>query len=106
MEIDDQRADALPVASRMQLLQIIREATSNVVRHSGATAVTVRLWRENQGTALEVCDNGKGIDPAAQGRGGRGLANFQLRVAELGGTLTVAPRVGGGTCVRIVLTEK
>ena len=106
VEIDDQRADALPVASRMQLLQIIREATSNVVRHSGATAVTVRLWRENQGTALEVCDNGKGIDPAAQGRGGRGLANFQLRVAELGGTLTVAPRVGGGTCVRIVLTEK
>ncbi|AIJ22040.1 two-component system histidine kinase [Amycolatopsis methanolica 239] len=72
---------------------VLREAVTNVLRHSGASRVKVRLGRN----WLEISDNGRGTEPAAAGNGLRGLAE---RLAQLGGTLQVRARPGEGFQLR------
>ena len=86
--------DALvPEEAAEHLLTALREALSNVARHSGATQVDVIVSAGDELT-LRVRDNGVGIKP-----GGRrsGLRNLQARAAGLGGSLAIGPAPGGGT---------
>ncbi|WP_326838007.1 sensor histidine kinase [Amycolatopsis rhabdoformis] len=76
---------------------VLREAITNVLRHSGATRVRVRLGRD----WLEIDDDGTGAE-AAPGNGLRGLTE---RVAAAGGTLRSGPRPGGGWAVRAEVPE-
>jgi signal transduction histidine kinase len=101
LQIDDTVAGRLSAAEQMQLLQIVREATSNASRHSGASLVTVRLHTKAAAVVLEISDNGSGFDPANAADAGSGLANFQARARELGGVISVSRNNGGGTNVRL-----
>jgi two-component system sensor histidine kinase DesK len=65
---------------------VVREATTNVLRHSGARSVTVELTQTEDGAALTVTDDGRGPG----GGEGAGLAGLAERVEALGG------RVGSG----------
>ncbi|MEW2503674.1 sensor histidine kinase [Amycolatopsis sp. NPDC047767] len=76
---------------------VLREAVTNVLRHSGAKCVSVRFGRD----WLEVEDDGAGAD-AVQGNGLRGLTE---RVGGVGGTLRSGPRAGGGWVVRAEVPE-
>jgi signal transduction histidine kinase len=87
-----------------QLLAIINESLSNVVRHSKGSRAVVELLveRDGNGYRLEVEDNGIGFDPARVGKlGHQGLANTRARATEIGGTVTIDSRPGAGT--RVVL---
>src|SRR5581483_11258173 len=84
------------------LLQVIHEATTNVLRHAGASAVAIELRREAGGLVLTVRDNGRGFDPRRAGRrAGDGLRNMAERARRLGGRLTVSSRIGQGTEIRL-----
>jgi two-component system sensor histidine kinase DesK len=72
---------------------VLREAVTNVLRHSAARHVKVRLGK----TWMEIEDDGVGAPAGACGNGLRGLAE---RLAEIGGTLRTEPRSGGGFLVR------
>ncbi|WNG89763.1 GAF domain-containing sensor histidine kinase [Mycobacterium sp. ITM-2016-00317] len=72
---------------------VVREAVSNVVRHSGATALTVLVTVDDD-LSIEVVDNGRGIDADVTGSG---LANLSQRAVEVGGSFTVRARPDGGT---------
>ena len=72
---------------------VLREAVTNVLRHSGAKHVKVRLGR----TWMEIEDDGTG---AAAGVSGNGLRGLTERLAGIGGTLRAEPRPGGGFLVR------
>ncbi|MDT7725967.1 MAG: two-component system, NarL family, sensor histidine kinase DesK [Actinomycetota bacterium] len=74
---------------------VLREAVTNVLRHSGAGRVEVRLGD----TWMEIEDDGDGT-AAAPGNGLRGLAE---RLALVGGTIHAAGRSGGGFLVRAEL---
>ena len=103
VDVDGQTAGAL--ASRAgDLVQITREALSNVGRHAKAETCRVSLRRGAlEGTALlEIDDDGVGLDPEAPGTG-MGLQNMQDRVASLGGDLTIESAVGAGTTVRLTI---
>lgn len=63
-----------------------REAVSNVIRHSGATTLAVRLSREADTLEVTISDDGKGLAPDRSA--GNGLGNISRRVSELGGTAT------------------
>ncbi|UNX55772.1 sensor histidine kinase [Georgenia sp. TF02-10] len=80
--------NAVDPQHRLVLAWVLREAVTNVVRHSGARTCTVRLGRDR----LEVVDDGVGIDGAAESTGLRGLRE---RVAAAGGTVTIGPADGG-----------
>ncbi|RSN63368.1 sensor histidine kinase [Amycolatopsis sp. WAC 04182] len=76
---------------------VLREAVTNVIRHSGAKRVKVRFGK----TWLEVEDDGEGGDAAA-GNGLRGLAE---RLDAVGGTLTATTPSAGGWLVRAEVPE-
>ncbi len=93
-----ERLDEPPAHVRAELLQIAREALSNVARHARATEATVRLASTDTDLLLEIRDNGRGFDPATTPVEGHfGLANMRDRAVGLGGSLLVESAAGGGT---------
>src|SRR5262249_9365107 len=101
VEIDPITAALLsPIAA--DVVQIAREALSNVRRHSGASRVQLTLTRAGTRAVLEIADDGRGLEPGAQR--GQGLDNIQLRAARLGGELRVGPGAEErGTAVRLAI---
>jgi two-component system, NarL family, sensor histidine kinase DevS len=83
------------------LLAVLREALSNVARHSGAAHVDVTL-RVDTDLFLEVTDDGRGIDPGHDG-GGDGLQNMLHRAQGLGGRGAILPGVEGGTTLQWIV---
>lgn len=81
-------ADAADPRHRLVMAWVLREAVTNVVRHSGARRCRVALGRAR----LEVTDDGCGARDATEGNGLRGIRE---RVAAAGGRLTVGPGPGG-----------
>jgi two-component system sensor histidine kinase DesK len=78
---------------------VVREATTNVLRHSGAGRVTVELTADGARAVLTVTDDGSGTAERVTIWGsssGSGLAGLRERVAALGGELAAGPVDGGG----------
>jgi signal transduction histidine kinase len=86
----------LSTATEVVLLRVCQEALSNVRKHAAARTVAVRLGYQAAAVRLEVSDDGTGFDPAVA-NGGYGLRGMRSRVAEAGGTFTVASSPGAGT---------
>jgi signal transduction histidine kinase len=87
------------------LLQIAREALSNVTRHAQATRAEVHLSYSELGVGLRIDDDGRGFDPAAsRGEEHRGLHNLRTRMDEAGGRLTVESDPQGGPRAGTTLT--
>lgn len=82
--------------------QIVREATSNALRHSGSPTVEVRAESGAGFLILTVTDKGGGFDPATVSVG-LGLPSLRGRAEKAGGDTTVYSRIGHGTTVRILL---
>ena len=82
---------------RIVLAWVLREAATNVVRHSGATHCTVDLGS----STLTVTDDGRGCSDLVEGNGLRGVRE---RVTSAGGALSIgAGPDGRGTIVRVEL---
>ena len=73
-----------------ELTQIVREALSNVARHSGARTVTIALSVVADAAVLRIEDDGVGFDAEQRlGSGHFGLANLRDRASGLAGDLTI-----------------
>ncbi|HEV3512440.1 MAG TPA: sensor histidine kinase [Candidatus Sulfotelmatobacter sp.] len=90
------------------LFRILQESLTNVHRHSGASAASIRLHRDRDRLCLEISDNGKGISPekisqlnAATGSG-VGIRGMRERVRELSGSLDIRSQ-SGSTTISVVL---
>jgi signal transduction histidine kinase len=86
----------VPVTVADHARAALREALANVVRHSGASKVVVRIERDKSGLCLSVQDNGCGIPPDVTRRGLRNLAD---RATAIGGTCEVRSTPSTGTSV-------
>ncbi|NCA70009.1 MAG: HAMP domain-containing protein [Sphingobacteriia bacterium] len=86
----------------IHVLQIVREALSNVSRHAQASHATLRLTASRRGIRVTIEDDGRGLDPALTHPGHHGLTIMRERAASLGGTLRISNRPRGGT--RVCLT--
>ena len=67
---------------------VVREAVSNVVRHAGATALTVTVRVDDDGCGMPA-----NVTPS-------GLTNLRVRAEEVDGQLTITDAPGGGTLLR------
>lgn len=81
---------------REQLLAVLGEALTNIVRHAEASKVSVMV-DVGDAVGLTVRDDGVGI---GEGTPGHGLRNIRERAALLGGTSEVVSDSGGGTLIR------
>ncbi len=94
---------AFEPAVRMELLQIIREAASNALRHGGATVLDISFAPLADGRLrLAIRDDGRGFDPAIATRG-HGLDNLAARARNLGASLELDSAPGRGAAVTLTL---
>jgi signal transduction histidine kinase len=93
----------LPLSPRAEthLFGIGREALSNVVKHAGARRAWVRVEARPERVLLEIGDDGRGFDPAADHPGHFGLESMRSRAAEIGGLLTIESTPRHGTVLRV-----
>ncbi len=88
----------------LQVLRMVQEMFTNVLKHAGAQQVHVSLCKLEDHVAVEVADDGVGFDPdRPAARAGRGLANMRERARALGAQLDIRSAPGRGTSTRLVL---
>ncbi len=106
-DLDSSRlGERLPSAIETALYRTCQEALSNIVKHSGAKQVSIRLARQDGYFEGEIIDNGHGFDlnnPADAGRRSRrlGLLGMQERIHQCGGSMEIQSVIGTGTCIKI-----
>jgi signal transduction histidine kinase len=82
-----------------QIVQMTREALSNVARHAQAKHSVVRLARTGQTAVLTIQDDGIGFD-VHRDSAGNGLRNMRERATAMGGSLRVSSKAGKGATLR------
>jgi signal transduction histidine kinase/sugar lactone lactonase YvrE len=107
----EQQGDQRRLSSQIehQLLRIGQEALLNAVRHSGATAISLRLQYDPDTVSLVISDNGHGFDVARSGEGTTdhyGLTTMHERAEQAGGRLTLTSAPGRGTTVEAVVPTR
>jgi signal transduction histidine kinase len=98
IEIDVDLAAAVSSRSH-QIVQLTREALSNVARHAQAKHAVVRLARAAKTAVLAIEDDGVGFDVRGDSTG-NGLRNMRERATAMGGKLRVSSKAGKGTALR------
>lgn len=98
-----------PLSSRtyVQTTRILREAVSNVIKHSGASHVVIsaEVHLDHHDFVLVIQDNGKGIPLELDGRldRGHGMTSMKHRAKQLSGQCLVESGPGFGTVIRLTL---
>ena len=88
--------------AEIHLIQIVREALSNIVRHAEATHASVSLNCNREGTVeMAIEDNGIGIDLKSDMMMHYGLPIMKERAERLGGELKITELESGGTRITL-----
>lgn len=93
----------MPANIRHNLLLACREAINNVIKHSRATEVRVRLEMSESDLTVKIADNGRGFDDGKENAKRSGLTHIRERLAEIGGRCEVRSELGRGTVIQLLL---
>jgi two-component system, NarL family, sensor histidine kinase UhpB len=95
----------LPARGFVQTTRILREAVSNIIKHSGASHCKVRCAISEHEFGLIVQDNGKGIPMELDGKldRGHGMSSMKHRAKQMQGQCLVESGPGYGTVIRLTL---
>lgn len=94
---------ALDAQKQVHLLQIVREAVLNAIKHADASEIVVSCVTTADGThTVTIRDNGIGIGDASEPPGHYGLNIMRERAGRLGGTLHFSQPPQGGTQVSVM----
>jgi len=95
----------LPARGFVQTTRILREAVSNIIKHSGASQVKVRCAVTDNHFGLNIQDNGKGIPMELDGKldRGHGMSSMKHRAKQMQGQCLVESGPGYGTVIRLTL---
>ena len=95
----------LPARSLVQTTRILREAVSNIIKHSGASQCKVRCAIGEREFGLIVQDNGRGIPMELDGNldRGHGMYSMKQRAKQMQGQCLVESGPGYGTVIRLTL---
>jgi len=91
---------------QLQLLRICQEALTNIIKHSGAHAVQVKVEHKVNRLEVSIADNGCGFNALAYYTDGahaegHGLAVMRERAESIGGKLLVLSMPGRGTEIQV-----
>jgi len=94
--------DRMSKKSQVYIYRIAQEALNNIVKHSRATQVHMKLRRADNIVTLEVSDNGKGFifDPVSFAQR-NGLQNIRERTQLLKGEFIINSKPGSGTSIMV-----
>ncbi|SCY89236.1 sensor histidine kinase [Alkaliphilus peptidifermentans] len=83
------------------LFRVFQEAMSNVLRHSKASLVTVKLCIRKNVLLVYIEDNGAGFDISTDKKSSYGILTMQERVSEIGGRFDILSYPNKGTRIEI-----
>jgi ligand-binding sensor domain-containing protein/signal transduction histidine kinase len=84
---------------RHNLFLAVKEALNNVLKHSHAAEVWLRIAIAGETLRVEIEDNGRGFSVPAADAGRSGLRNMKTRLEEIGGSTEIQSAPQGRTCV-------
>ena len=90
----DGPASLIPPTARPEILAVLQEALSNVIRHASATSVTVTITSLGPEVRLMVTDDGCGV---GERRRASGLENMRARAERLAGAFSITDNDPHGT---------
>ena len=86
----------------LQLTRILREAVSNLIRHSAARYCRIGLMVDSGHVVLDIEDDGKGLPDSRSNEGkGLGMANIERRARKLGGSHRFGTSMLGGAHIHV-----
>lgn len=97
-------ATKLSLDAKRHLFLFYKESIHNILKHSQATRVSIRLWDERDKLALEISDNGIGIPIHAQARPAA-LNKLEERARLLDGLLQITSTKDTGTRIRLLVAR-
>ncbi|WP_242698539.1 ATP-binding protein [Bacillus sp. SD088] len=109
VEFDDFKLDSNLIDNQISLAlyRIIQESLTNIVKHSTASRVTIKIWLADNHVNLKIRDNGQGITKEdirkAHQQKRIGIYGMQERAELLGGSCILKPITGGGTEVLVCI---
>lgn len=89
---------------KLVMYRIIQEQLNNILKHSGATHVTISIEHKDNCLSLLISDNGKGFDTASL-RNGIGLKNIRHRAQIYNGEVTISSSPGNGCAVAVIFPK-
>lgn len=91
---------------RRSLLMAMKETLNNIVKHSEATELRLKIERQRQRLIVVMQDNGKGFEPTEIKPGRNGLGNLSRRMQELGGSCQITSHPGQGCRIEFSIPLK
>lgn len=85
--------------SHRQVLMVLKESLNNIVKHSKATQVEVKVEINHDNFTLVIRDNGVGINVTQ--KPGNGLGNMRSRMTTIGGVFKLESQREKGTCITV-----
>ncbi|MBX3606742.1 MAG: histidine kinase [Piscinibacter sp.] len=101
----EETEQVLPARGYVQTTRILREAVSNIIKHSGASHCKVRCAIADGQFGINIQDNGKGIPMELDGKldRGHGMSSMKHRAKQMQGQCLVESGPGYGTVIRLTL---
>ncbi len=106
VSVDETAAEHISTQNALHLLNIVREALSNSLRHAQATKATITLKPLSRSIRLSIADNGIGFKPASMRGVGHGLTNMAARARKVGGRFAIKSVPQHGTRITIDLPKE
>jgi two-component system sensor histidine kinase UhpB len=105
LSLAEEVSHTLPARAYVQTTRVLREAVSNVIKHSGATRCVVRCQLADGDFQLIIQDNGRGVPTEKDGRldRGHGMASMKSRAKQMQGQCLVESGPGWGTLIRLTI---
>jgi signal transduction histidine kinase len=105
LECDSSRtASRLSLDAKRHLFLFYKEAVHNVLKHSKATCTHIRIGDVGDKLAIEISDNGIGLQPEKNQSPPR-VAKLEERAHMIGGQLDIESSATTGTCVRLLVNR-
>lgn len=100
VELTVEGIEDLPEEAHIMFYRIAQEATNNIVKHSRATKVDLKLSCSAEKTLLHIADNGAGFD-MEKSSAGLGLNNMRERAEMIGAAFEISSAIGEGTQISL-----
>jgi PAS domain S-box-containing protein len=109
LKLHELNSSSLSAAVQIGLYRIVQEALTNVAKHSGAKAVSIKFARSAAALEVAIADDGCGFDAKAVAVSSHrlGIQSMRERAAMFGGTVSFASRRRGTKIlVRVPLAKQ
>jgi PAS domain S-box-containing protein len=86
---------------KLTVYRIVQEQVNNILKHAGATQVSLQLIQRGDQVMLDINDNGVGFDTGSRSNG-VGLINIRTRASLLNGSVEIISSPGNGCRLRVL----